>query len=143
MFEAFVPFPQNRNPASGLTAATRPSLRLFADILDGSPRLVVLKKMGKTRHLDKLLAAEAWGEAAMAMVGLEAPNWNLQRLCRDDGDWVCTLTRFTELPEWLDDPAEGRHPVLALAILAALLEIRTRETEATSEPAGFSARPAL
>ena len=133
MFKAFAQLHSDTSIATRLQAAVRPSPALFADIVEASPRLVMLRTMGKTRHLDRLLACEAWGEAAMAMIGLEAPCWNLQRLRRDDGEWVCTLTRFTELPDWLDDGAEGRHPVMALAILAALLEVRARPQQAETE----------
>lgn len=110
-----------------LARAGHPSASLFIEAVAASPRLTVLKAMGKTGRLDRLVACEAWTEAAMELLALDAPGWSVQRLCRDDGEWLCTLTRFPDLPAWLDDCIESRHPVLALAIVDALVGIRTGE----------------
>ena len=119
--------------ARGVTAA------LMAEVVAASPRLTTLRAQGKTDRLDHLAAANAWSDAALELLALEAPEWAVQRLCRDDGEWLCTLTRFPELPDWLDDCAEARHPVLAVAILSALLDLRARPADARRS---WAAQPA-
>lgn len=113
--------------ASKLVCADGASATLLAEIVAANPRLMTLKAMGKTGRLDRLVTCEAWTEAAMELLALGAPGWSVKRLCRDDGEWLCTLTRIPDLPDWLDDSIEGRHPVLALAIVDALIGIRTRD----------------
>ena len=112
--------------ANKLTRATRASAVLFGEVFAASPRLMTLRTIGKTGRLDRLVACEAWTEAVMELIALEAPAWTVRRLCRDDRDWLCTLTRFLDVPDWLDESVEGRHPVLALAALGAVLDLRAR-----------------
>jgi hypothetical protein len=115
------------NLANRLADATRVTAGLFAQIIAASPRLITLKAIGKTGRLDRLLACEAWTDAAIELLALEAPGWSVKRLFLEDREWLCTLTRFPDVPDWLDDSAEGCHPMLALAVLDALLDIRARE----------------
>jgi hypothetical protein len=124
--------------ANKLACATRASAALFTQI-SASPRLATLKAIGKARRLDRLLECEAWTEAALELISLEAPGWKVKRLCRDDGEWLCTLTRFPDLPDWLDDSAEGRHSVLALAVLEAFLSVRVQTS--TSVPSTLRHQP--
>jgi hypothetical protein len=42
----------------------------------------------------------------------------------DDGEWRCCLGKHRPLPEWLDDTVEVGHPILPLAIVAAMVEAR-------------------
>jgi hypothetical protein len=70
----------------------------------------------------RLIESGAFVEAALAMIELELPGWKLRRLVYEDGEWICSLSRNRELPDWLDDATEARHETLALAILAAFLE---------------------
>lgn len=116
--------------ARKLAHAARPSASLFVALFAASDRLRMLGQTGKTSRLDRLVVDEAWCDAALELLPLEAPLWSIQRLCRDNGEWLCTLTRFPELPDWLDDSAEGRHSDMALAILGALLELRARAASA-------------
>ncbi len=85
---------------------------------------MTLQAIGKTARFERLAASEAWTEAAIELIGLEAPDWTVKRLYLDDREWLCTLTRFPDVPDWLDESAEGRHPILALALLDALLAVR-------------------
>ena len=70
--------------------------------------------------LMRFVAAGAWTDAALALVGLEAPEWQVRRLEIDDGEWSCCLSREPRMPLDFDEVAEGRDPVAARAILAAL-----------------------
>ena len=45
-----------------------------------------------------------------------------RRIAYDEGEWYCALSRERELPEWLDQSVEARHPDLALAILSCFVE---------------------
>jgi hypothetical protein len=69
-----------------------------------------------------LIAAAAWTEAALALIDLELPQWQLRRIAYDSGEWYCALSRERELPDWLDQSIEARHPDLALAILSAFVD---------------------
>jgi hypothetical protein len=64
----------------------------------------------------------------MALIDLELPQWQLRRIAYDEGEWHCALSRERELPDWLDQSAEGRHADLALAILSAFVEARRLST---------------
>jgi hypothetical protein len=76
----------------------------------------------KTARIERLIAAAAWTEAALALMDLELPQWQLRRIAYDSGEWFCALSRERELPDWLDQSIEARHPNLALAILSAFVD---------------------
>ena len=76
----------------------------------------------KTARIERLIGSEAWTDAALALIDLELPQWQVRRIAYDEGEWHCALSRQRELPEWLDQSVEARHPDLALAILSAFAE---------------------
>jgi hypothetical protein len=92
--------------------------------------------IGERRHcparIARLIAAEAWTDAALALVEQELPQWRLRRLAYDDGQWHCALSRRPELPEWLDQAIESRQADLPLAILSALIEARGKTSPANT-----------
>jgi hypothetical protein len=92
---------------------------------------------GKTARIEQLLQCEAWTDAALALIDLELPQWQVRRIVYDEGEWHCALSRQRELPDWLDQSIEARHPDLALAILGAFVEARrvSRGESRTSVPA--------
>ena len=75
-------------------------------------------------RIERLIAAEAWAEVALALIDLELPRWQLRRLAYDGGEWHCALSRRREVPEWLDQAVEANHPDLPGAVLEAFLEAR-------------------
>ena len=79
---------------------------------------------GKTARIEQLIQSGAWTDAALALIDLELPQWQLRRIAYDEGEWHCALSRERELPDWLDQSAEGRHADLALAILSAFVEAK-------------------
>jgi hypothetical protein len=103
---------------------------LFAEVIAASPRLTLLRGQGKTHRLERLVASEAWSDAALELLNLEAPEWTVQRLCQTSGEWLCSLARFRDLPDWLDDCIEANHRAMPLAILGAVLELRMRQPAA-------------
>jgi hypothetical protein len=78
----------------------------------------------KSARVEQLIQSQAWTDAALALIDLELPLWQLRRVAYDEGEWHCALSRQRELPEWLDQAIETRHADLALAILGALVEAR-------------------
>ena len=75
-------------------------------------------------HIERLIESHAWTDAALALIDLELPQWQVRRLAYDDGEWYCALSRQRELPDWLDQSIETRHADLALAILSAFVEVQ-------------------
>jgi hypothetical protein len=78
-------------------------------------------------RIERLIESGAWTDAALALLELELPQWQLRRLAYDEGEWHCALSRQRELPEWLDDRSvESHHADLTLAILSAFVDARHR-----------------
>jgi hypothetical protein len=107
--------------------AHQPTAHLLSGIAAKFPRFRQLEQVGKTVRFEQLLACGAWTDAALELAMLTGPGWSLQRLCRVDADWVCTLTQHPGTPDWLDDAAEASHPTPALAIVGALLGAKAKE----------------
>jgi hypothetical protein len=91
----------------------------------------------KTARIERLIGAGAWTDAALALIDLELPQWQVRRIAYDDGEWYSALSRERELPDWLDRSIEARHADLALAILSAFVDARrlTAPSSKTSVPA--------
>ena len=62
----------------------------------------------KTARIERLIRSGAWTDAALALLDLELPQWQLRRIAYDQGEWYCALSRQRELPDWLDQSIEGR-----------------------------------
>jgi hypothetical protein len=89
-------------------------------------------------RIERLIQSGAWTDAALGLLELELPHWQLRRLAYDEGEWHCALSRQRELPDWLDDRSiESHHADLAMAILSASVEARrnTAPSSRTSVPA--------
>lgn len=104
-----------------------------------TPRFAAAGRNGKTARIERLIEAKAWTDAALALIDLELPQWQLRRIAYDEGEWHCALSRQRELPEWLDQSIESRHADLPLAILGALVE--ARHARAPSNLAGVPLAP--
>jgi hypothetical protein len=94
-------------------------------------------QIGKTTRVERLIESGAWTDAALALIELELPQWQVRRLAYDGGEWYCALSRQRELPEWLDQSVEAHHTDLPLAILSAFVNVRHVSTPSsrTSVPA--------
>jgi hypothetical protein len=89
-------------------------------------------------RVERLIESGAWTDAALALLELELPQWQLRRLAYDEGAWHCALSPQRELPDWLDDRSiESHHADLALAILSAFVDARRKSAppNRTSVPA--------
>jgi hypothetical protein len=91
----------------------------------------------RAARVARLIQSQAWTDAALALIDLELPQWQVRRLAYDDGEWYCALSRQRELPDWLDQSIETRHADLALAILSAFVEAQriSSTSSRTSVPA--------
>jgi hypothetical protein len=96
-------------------------------------RLPSTNQNAKAARVERLIQAQAWTDAALALIDLELPQWQVLRLAYDDGEWHCALSRQRELPDWLDQSIETRHADLALAILSAFVEAQ-RISAPSSQP---------
>jgi hypothetical protein len=76
----------------------------------------------KTARIEQLIRSGAWTDAALALIDLELPMWQVRRIAYDEGEWYCALSRERELPDWLDQSIEAQHADLSLAILSAFVE---------------------
>jgi len=85
-------------------------------------RYPAIGQAGKSTRIERLIGSQAWTDAALALIDLELPQWQVRRIVYDEGEWHCALSRARELPEWLDQPVETRHADLPLAILSAYLD---------------------
>jgi len=100
-------------------------------ILQTCRRPPLQSQAGKTARVQHLIQCGAWTDAALALIDLELPQWQIRRLVYDDSEWHCALSRERELPDWLDEAVEGRHADLALAILSAFVEARRHNAPST------------
>ena len=82
----------------------------------------------KTARLEQLIGSGAWTDAALALIDLELPQWQIRRIAYDEGEWHCALSRQRELPEWLDQSIEARHADLPLALLSAFVDVQRIST---------------
>ncbi|MDB5657137.1 MAG: hypothetical protein JWQ94_4750 [Tardiphaga sp.] len=110
------------SPDQAFAETMTPTTALFADLLtaacqNGDP----MRQAVPVACVKRLIASRAWTDAALALVALRLPDWQLRRLAYDDGEWHCALSRSPEMPEWLDATVEAHHPNMPLAILSAFV----------------------
>jgi hypothetical protein len=125
-----------------LRLAPVPSSRLFRKIMGGCTRLSLLRQAGKAAWIDRLIEAGAWTDAAFALIEFELPAWTVRRVVHESGEWLCSLSRQSNLPIDLDDMADGRHEVLPLAILLAFVDARHKSSAATKAVSTVPSIPA-
>jgi hypothetical protein len=116
--------PQNPIELSNqLRDAYTVTAEFLSDIIAKScRRFPSTSQSGKAVRVERLIQSGAWTDAALALIDLELPQWQVRRLAYDEGEWHCALSRLRELPEWLDQPIETHHADLALVILSAFVE---------------------
>jgi hypothetical protein len=122
-----------------LRLAGRPTSALISRLAaDACPRIAALKGADPAIQIGRLIAAEAWTDAAMALIELEIPSWKVRSLVREGDEWLCSLSQQPNLSMELDDNVKASHELLPLAILRALVEARRRDSVA---PRAISAVP--
>jgi hypothetical protein len=106
-------------------ATLTPALFTYV-IAEACIRLPALSAALIADRIARRVEAGAWTDAALAIIELELPAWKLRHLSFEDCEWSCSLSNQIHLPASLDDTADGRHAVLPLAILSALVEAQRR-----------------
>jgi hypothetical protein len=125
-----MPLPSNAQDIVGdigdrLRDAHHVTAKLMSAVIEAACRRFPSVRQGeRTARIERLIAAEAWTDAAFALIELELPQWQVRRIAYDEGEWHCALSRERELPEWLDQSIDARHRDLPLAILSAFVEAR-------------------
>ena len=115
---------------------------LFAELLASCRRVAATKHTKQAMMLERLIDAGAWTSAALALIEIELPQWQLRRIVYDNGAWHCSLSSNRELPEWLDQSIETHHADLPLAILSAFVEARNIGAAKGNTSVPSVARPA-
>ena len=112
-----------RGLAKRIADAGKADATIVRDILrTACRRYPSIGQTAKTARFDQLIGLGAWTEAALALIEIELPLWQVRRIAYDEGEWHCALSRERELPDWLDRSIEARHADLAMAILSAFVE---------------------
>ena len=101
-----------------------PSCDLIEEIAAACERFGALKRTSKFASFEAWCKSSAWLDATLALVSGALPNWSIRRIVKDDGFWICSLSRSPNLPIELDDGVEATHESLPLAVLLALVEAR-------------------
>src|ERR1700722_13086987 len=108
-----------------LRAADAMTAKLMSELVAATcRRYPATGQAGKSARIERLIGSQAWTDAALALIDLELPQWQVRRIAYDEGEWHCALSRARELPEWLDQPIETRHADLPLAVLSGYLGAR-------------------
>lgn len=98
---------------------------LLSEVMGGAcSRLPSVRRTKGFRQLEQYIQSGAWTDAALALLALELPQWQVRRIVYDAGQWHCALSRQRELPDWVDQPVEASHADLSLAILSTLLDVQ-------------------
>lgn len=108
-------------------AAVTPAL--MADIVAHCRRVDRSESSRMAWRLNAFVEAKAFTDAALALIEVELPHWSLVRIACEEGEWVCTLSRYARMPAWLGDTVDGRHALLPLAILSAVVAARAADLE--------------
>jgi hypothetical protein len=97
------PLDRELHLASAITA------RLFRRVTETTActRLSLLQQSEMVITLHRIIEAEAWMDAAIALISFELPSWGVRRLICEEGGWLCSLSRQPNLPTSLDEPARA------------------------------------
>jgi len=99
-------------------------VRDLLDVIAESRRRFRSERSVKADRVEQLIQSQAWTDAALALIDLELPHWQIRSLTYDGGEWFCALSRQRNMPDWLDQPVETHHADLARAILDAFAEAK-------------------
>ena len=102
---------------------------LLSDVInEACRRFPPIRRTEKAARIERLIQSGAWTDAAMALIELELPQWQIRRIVYDEGEWHCALSRQRELPEWIDQSIEAHHEDLPLAILMTFVDAQRAST---------------
>src|SRR5450759_5634190 len=109
-----MPLPREHHHAVELTDRLRDAHAVTAELIsevigETCRRFPSMGQTEKIARIERLIGSEAWTDAALALLDLELPLWQVRRIAYDEGEWYCALSRGRELPDWLDRSIEARH----------------------------------
>ncbi len=110
---------------------------LMSDVIgEACWRFPPIRRTEKAARIERLIHSGAWTDAALALIELELPLWQIRRIVYDGGEWHCALSRQRELPDWIDQSIEAHHANLPLAILMTFVDAQraSRPSVRTSVP---------
>jgi hypothetical protein len=122
-----MPLQTERHISTELVGRLRDAHAVTAELLhevidEGCWRSLPVGQAKTLGWIERLMQSDAWTDAALALIELELPQWQVRRIVYDAGEWHCALSRQRELPDWLDQSIEASHADLSLAILIAFAE---------------------
>jgi hypothetical protein len=130
-----------RDALGGAPAASAELISAALDVM--AARCALPDRVSRTQRIGALIDAQAWTDAALAIVDLDRSR-AVRQITHEEGEWSCRIGSRWAVPDWLDGSALFLHPAPSLAILGALLEsLAQREdqaTAATSVPSSGSRR---
>jgi hypothetical protein len=113
----------SRDLGDRLHDAPAMTAELLSDVIrEACWRFPPIRRTEKSARIERLINSSAWTDAALALIDLELPQWQVRRIVYDEGEWHCALSRQRELPDWLDSCIETQHADLPLAILSAFVD---------------------
>lgn len=86
-----------------LRLAGRPTPELFSRLAAACPWIAARKGADLANRIGRLIVAEAWIDAAIALIELEIPSWKVRSLVREGDEWLCSLSQQPNLSMELDD----------------------------------------
>jgi hypothetical protein len=125
----------NRNPGEiddRLRDAHAVTTELMSHVIaETCRRYPPIMRTTKSLRIERLIQSGAWTDAALALIELELPQWQVRRIAYDEGEWHCALSR----------QRESHHADFPLAMLIALVEAqrfnaRTIGTSVPTTPRG-------
>ena len=109
-----------------LAEAVTPEL-MSEIVSEACARLPLLNRGGKAAaRIAELIQASSWIDAALALIEIELPGWQLRRLAYDDGEWYCSLSKQPNLPVELDDAIDAHHEVSPAGSLVCVSRCATK-----------------
>src|SRR5690348_16868916 len=94
--------------------------QLMRELIEAVFGRVTEDTSGQASAVWRMARAEAYVDAALALIDTALPDWSVRRICYEDGEWWCAMNPRQPV-YWEDDEVDEAHPVMALAILKAFV----------------------
>ena len=102
--------------------SSSPTRDLLADIVAATCPTAPAGADRRARLVEHLLSADAFTQAAFALVEWRLPDWSVRRLCQEGQQWWCAITH-RDMIEWGGEEEDQSHEDMTLAILKSYLTV--------------------